>query len=51
MTIELTFDGPADIDAMLASEARAKNIARMKEIMPLFEGRVFHINHEVGPRR
>ena len=50
MTIELTFDGPADIDAMLASEARARNIEKMKQIMPLFEGRVFHINHEVGPR-
>lgn len=50
MTIELTFDGPADIAAMLASGPRARNVEKMKEIMPLFEGRVFHVNHEVGAR-
>lgn len=48
MTIELTFDSLADIEAALASEQRARNLEKMKEILPLFEGQVRHVNYEVG---
>ncbi|WP_316980408.1 EthD domain-containing protein [Shumkonia mesophila] len=48
MTIEMSFDGDAAVEAYLTSEERARNGAKMKQILPLFEGRIFHINHEVG---
>lgn len=50
-TIELTFDAKEDIDAMLKSEPRARNLKKLAEIMPLFEGKVFHINHRIDARR
>lgn len=47
-TIEMTFDSLEAIEAALASPQRAENIVLMKEIMPLFEGKVFHVNYEVA---
>jgi antibiotic biosynthesis monooxygenase (ABM) superfamily enzyme len=47
-TIEMTFEDAAAIDAMLASPERAENVTLMKEIMPLFEGKVYHVNYEVS---
>jgi antibiotic biosynthesis monooxygenase (ABM) superfamily enzyme len=47
MTIELTYDRLEDIDIMLASPERSQNLEKMAQIMPLFEGGIFHINHEI----
>ncbi len=47
-TIELTFAREGDIDNMLASPQRAENLVLIKEIMPLFEGKVYHVNYEVA---
>lgn len=46
-TFELTFDSLEAIERALASPERADNVAKMKEIMPLFAGRIVHVNHEV----
>ncbi len=46
-TIEQDYDSLEDIENALASEVRAALRAKLSEIMPLFEGRLSHINHEI----
>lgn len=46
--IELTFDSEEGIAGALASKERAENLEIMGEIMPMFEGSVYHINYEVS---
>ena len=51
--IELTFDSAEAIEAALASDERAANIAHMQNsgIMDLFDGKVVHVNYEVAASR
>ncbi|MEE9251656.1 MAG: hypothetical protein V3U93_11145 [Alphaproteobacteria bacterium] len=46
-TIEQDYDSLEDIQNALASEIRAALREKLLEIMPLFEGRLSHINHDV----
>ena len=46
-TIEQDYESMEDIRNALASEVRAALRAKLSEIMPLFEGRLSHINHEI----
>lgn len=44
-TIEQDYDSLEDIENALASEIRAELREKLSEVMPLFEGRLSHINH------
>ncbi len=46
-TIEQDYDSLEDIDRALASEVRAAMRKKLAEVMPLFKGRLYHINHLV----
>ncbi|HEX9648695.1 MAG TPA: hypothetical protein VGB88_14410 [Alphaproteobacteria bacterium] len=46
-TIEQEYDSIADIEAALASEVRREMRDKLTEIMPLFKGRIWHINHRL----
>jgi len=46
-TIEQEYDSLADIEAALSSEVRSEMRAKLAEVMGLFEGRVWHINHRL----
>jgi hypothetical protein len=48
---ELQFDSAEDIAAALASPNRAKSRAALAEIMPLFKGRIYHVNLVLNERR
>ena len=47
---ELQFDSEADVAEALASPNRAKSRAALAEIMPLFRGRVYHLNLSLSQR-
>ena len=47
-TIEQDYDSLDDIRNAHASEVRTALRAKLSEIMPLFEGRLSHINHEIA---
>ena len=46
-TIEQEYDSLDAIDAALASEVRSEMRAKLAEIMPLFEGRLWRVNHRL----
>ncbi len=46
-TIEQDYESLEDIRNALASDVRTALRAKLSEIMPLFEGRLSHINHHV----
>ena len=46
-TIEQDYESLEDIQNALASEVRAALRERLSDIMPLFKGRLSHINHHV----
>ena len=48
---ELQFDSAEDVAAALASPNRAKSRTALAEIMPLFKGRIYHINLVLNERR
>ena len=48
---ELAFDNAEDCLAALASPGRAQSRAALAEIMPLFKGRIYHINLNLTERR
>ncbi len=47
MVIEHYYDSLGDIERALGSENRAAVWDHLNKVMPLFKGRVTHINHEV----
>ncbi len=47
---ELQFDDAEDLAAALASPNRARSRAALGEVMALFEGRVYHVNHRLSER-
>jgi hypothetical protein len=47
-TIEQEYDSLADIEAALASEVRREMREKLAEVMGLFEGRIWHINHSLA---
>ena len=47
---ELQFDDEADMRAALASPNRARSRAAVAEVMGLFKGRVYHVNHRLSAR-
>jgi len=48
---ELQFDSAEDAAAALATPKRAESRAALAEIMPLFKGRIYHINLNLTERR
>ena len=48
---ELQFDTAEDAAAALATPKRAESRAALAEIMPLFKGRIYHINLNLNERR
>ncbi len=48
---ELEFDIAEDAAAALATPKRAESRAALAEIMPLFKGRIYHINLALSERR
>lgn len=48
---ELQFDTAEDAAAALATPKRAESRAALAEIMPLFKGRIYHLNLNLTERR
>ena len=46
-SIEHAYDSREDIHRAITSDARKAMQADLDELMDLFEGRVYHVNHEV----
>ncbi len=46
-TIEQAYDTLEDIRAALASEVRSEMRDKLAEVMVLFEGRLYHVNHRL----
>ncbi len=44
-TIEQTYDSLEDIRAALASEVRSEMRVKLTEVLGLFKGRLYHVNH------
>ena len=47
---ELQFDSAGDMAAALASPNRARSRAAVARVMPLFKGRIYHVNHRLSER-
>jgi uncharacterized protein (TIGR02118 family) len=47
---ELVFDSEADMTAALASPNRIRSRAAVAQIMPLFKGRIYHVNFRASER-
>jgi antibiotic biosynthesis monooxygenase (ABM) superfamily enzyme len=48
---ELRLESQAAIEVMLASPERAANLARVKDVLALFEGKVVHIDYQITAER
>ncbi len=46
-SIEHAYDSLEDIQRAITSDARKSMQADLDELMGLFEGRIYHVNHEV----
>ena len=49
LTIEHSYDSLEDIERALASDVRTRMREKLNMIMPLFKGRILHVNYEITP--
>ncbi len=48
LVLEHTYDSPEHLEEALASDLRVAVWERLSEVMPLFKGRVVHVNFEAA---